>query len=87
MNALPAYRPSGVTTAVDVPALVQIFDPRTVSASVLLSEPSSEGGLGSGFGFIEGMASLPVDPEADARFATFSKTLIRAVPRRVIRRK
>ncbi len=87
MNALPAYRPSGLTTDVDVPALVQSFDPRTVSASVLLSEPSRQGGLGTGFDFIEGMALLPVDPEADARFATFSKTLVKAVPRRVIRRK
>jgi hypothetical protein len=50
------------------------------------SEPSAETGLGAAFDFIQSMAVLPVDPDADAEFARFKKTLVKSVPRRVIQR-
>ena len=86
---MPAYLPpcSLVTPAMEVAAFVQILDPRARSASVLLSESSAAAGLRAGVDFIQRMALLPVNPEADAEFAKFKKTLVKTVPRRVIRHK
>lgn len=69
-------------------AILQSLDVRSLSASATLRPPNPiEQLVREGTRYIQMMAVLPVDPEADASFAEFEKTLIRHIPRRVLTRK
>jgi hypothetical protein len=89
VSAVPAYMPCRTSaTVVEPPAIVQTLDPRARSVSVLLSaESPAIRLLREGVSHIMALSVLPVDPEADAAFATFSRSLIKKIPRQVIRRK